>query len=63
MHTIIKRFHRSTLLFCAAFSAAGGALAYTPSTAAAQVTCYVCACEGGRCVCQPVACPAAVQVQ
>lgn len=32
---------------------------YQPPQASAQdeVTCYVCACQGGRCICQQVACP------
>jgi hypothetical protein len=29
----------------------------TPSTLAAQITCWACICDGSRCVCEQVACP------
>jgi hypothetical protein len=59
MQSIIRYINRSTLTFSAVFATALGALAYPPSSATAQsqVKCYVCACEGGRCICEEVKCP------
>ena len=59
MHKITQRLNRSFLMFCAVFTTAVGALAYSPSTASAQseAECWFCKCENGECICIQVVCP------
>lgn len=39
------------------FFGATAAVISAPSTLAAQVTCWVCVCDGSQCACQQVDCP------
>ena len=53
-----SRCTRTVALTASLFSGLIG-LAYNPSPAYAQITCWVCVCSGTNCQCAQVACPKA----